>query len=102
MQTLETERLKYWAEVIMLDPRFCGATGQGAYWAVASEQVNQAAAQILTDRETDMRLEKVAAAKRTKRTKKTATRKTENLDVEGFEPVQQALDLGSEDSSEQN
>ena len=37
MQTLETERLKYWAEVIMLDPRFCGATGQGAYWAVAND-----------------------------------------------------------------
>lgn len=34
--------------------------------------------------------------------KKTATGKTENLDEEGFEPVQQALDLGSEDSSEQN
>ena len=30
MQTLDKERLRYWAGVVMLDPRFCGATGTGA------------------------------------------------------------------------
>ena len=37
METLDKERLKYWRDVIMLDSRFCGATGEGVYWAVASE-----------------------------------------------------------------
>ena len=46
METLDKERLKYWRDVIMLDPRFCGATGEGAYWAVASEQVNQIAKEL--------------------------------------------------------
>ena len=54
MQTLETERLRYWSGVIMLDPRFCGATGQGGFWAAASDQVNQIAKDILRDR--DMRV----------------------------------------------
>ena len=43
MRTLDSDRLGYWAGVVMLDPRFCGATGTGAYSAVASECVNQAA-----------------------------------------------------------
>ena len=43
MRTFESDRLGYWANVIMLDPRFCGATGTGAYWAVASECVNEVA-----------------------------------------------------------
>ena len=47
MWTLDSDRLGYWAGVVMLDPRFCGATGQGGFGAVASECVNQAAAQIL-------------------------------------------------------
>ena len=47
MRTLDSDRLGYWARVVMLDPRFCGATGTGAYWAVASRCVNQAAAQVL-------------------------------------------------------
>ena len=50
MRTLDSGRLGYWANVVMLDPRFCGATGQGVYWAVASECVNQAAEQILAER----------------------------------------------------
>ena len=49
-ETLESDRLGYWAKVIMLDPRFCGATGTGAYWAVASECVNEIAVQILRER----------------------------------------------------
>ena len=50
MRTLDSDRLGYWAGVVVLDPRFCEATGTGAYWAVASECVNQAVAQILTER----------------------------------------------------
>ena len=50
MRTLDSDRLGYWAGVVMLDPRFCGATGTGAYSAVASECVNQAAKQILRER----------------------------------------------------
>ena len=37
MRTLDSDLLGYWAGVVMLDPRFCGASGTGAYWAVASE-----------------------------------------------------------------
>ena len=37
----------YWRQVVMIDHRWCGATGQGAYWAVASEAVNNAAAKVL-------------------------------------------------------
>ena len=47
MRTLDSDRLGYWVGAVMLDPRFCGETGTGAYWAVASECVNQVAAQIL-------------------------------------------------------
>ena len=128
MEKLDTERLKYWAGVKMLDSRFCGATGEGAYWAVASKAVNDIARQLLSDRDCDFRMEVVAQfkdreeplkaeelktvqeqveakakakSKRAKRTKKAATEKKENLEAEGFEPVQQsALDLGSENSNE--
>ena len=45
----DTGRLRYWAQVTMLDGRFCGATGTGAYWAVASRLVNeQARAELRT------------------------------------------------------
>ena len=47
-ETFESDRLGYWANVIMLDPRFCGATGTGAYWAVASECVNEVAKESAT------------------------------------------------------
>ena len=63
MQTLDKERLRYWAGVVMLDPRFCGATGEGAYWAVASEQVNQVAKEILVERDCKFRMEAVAQFK---------------------------------------
>ena len=35
--------LDYWAHVMMIDTRWCGATGTGAYWAVASRCVNEIA-----------------------------------------------------------
>lgn len=60
MQTLKTERLRYWAKVVMLDPRFSGATGAGAYWAVASEQVKELARDILRERDCELRLALVA------------------------------------------
>ena len=47
MRTLDNDRLGYWAGVVMLDPRFCGATGTGAFWAVASRIVNEVAKEIL-------------------------------------------------------
>ena len=39
-----------WSEVVMIDSRFCGATGQGGYWAKASEAVNRIALGILNRR----------------------------------------------------
>ena len=39
----ETGRLRYWAGVTMLDGRWCGASGAGGYWAVASRLVNEQA-----------------------------------------------------------
>ena len=63
MQTLDKERLRYWAGVVMLDPRFCGATGTGAYWSVASEQVNEVAKELLRERDCEFRTEAVAQFK---------------------------------------
>ena len=39
----DTARLRYWAGVAMIDPRWFGGTGEGAYWAVASRLVNEQA-----------------------------------------------------------
>ena len=47
----------------MLDPRFCGATGQGGFGAVASECVNEVAAQILRERRLEERIRKVLEAR---------------------------------------
>lgn len=47
MQGLSVDRLQYWAYVVMIDPRWSGATGQGAYWAVASRVVNEIAQECL-------------------------------------------------------
>ena len=41
--TLDTGRLRYWATVAMIDDGWCGATGTGAYWAVAGRVVNEIA-----------------------------------------------------------
>lgn len=40
----DTGRLRYWAGATMIDGRWCGASGAGGYWAVASRLVNEAAA----------------------------------------------------------
>ena len=37
----DTGRLRYWAGVTMIDGRWCGASGAGGYWAVASRLVNE-------------------------------------------------------------
>ena len=57
LETLDSERLRYWAKVVMLDSRWCGATGQGGYWAVASRCVNEAAREIIRERDCEFRME---------------------------------------------
>ena len=47
MVTLEIPRLLYWASVIMIDHRWCGATGANHFWAVASRVINETAVEIL-------------------------------------------------------
>ena len=51
LDKLDDHALMLWANVAMIDHRFCGATGTGAYWAVASRAVNDAAQAILEDRD---------------------------------------------------
>ena len=46
----ETGRLRYWAQVVMIDGRWCGATGAGGYWAAASDIVNREAVAELARR----------------------------------------------------
>ena len=53
METLGVGELDYWRRVVMIDHRWSGATGQGAFWAVASGAVNDIAADILEDRRTE-------------------------------------------------
>ena len=43
LEGTEPGRLRYWAGVTMIDGRYCGASGTGAYWAVASRLVNEQA-----------------------------------------------------------
>ena len=50
MKDLSMGELNIWATAIMIDHRWCGATGQGAYWAVASELCNEAALDELRTR----------------------------------------------------
>ena len=47
---LDDDALRLWAGALMIDKRWCGATGTGAYWAVASEEVNRAAGYIVEER----------------------------------------------------
>lgn len=49
MATLKWSRLFYWRDIILIDPRWCGASGTGAYIAVASRIVNETAAAILKE-----------------------------------------------------
>ena len=57
MQTVDTGRLRYWAGVVMLrNPTAeAGATGTGAFWAVASRIVNEIAVEILQERAKEFR-----------------------------------------------
>ena len=43
LEGTDTARLRYWAVCTMIDGGWCGASGTGAYWAVASGLVNEAA-----------------------------------------------------------
>ena len=47
----------------MLDCRFCGATGEGAFWAVASRCVNEIAKELLRERDCEFRMEVVSQFK---------------------------------------
>ena len=51
LDELDDEALELWAGVVMVDRRWCGATGEGAYHAVASKAVNDVAAAILVERQ---------------------------------------------------
>lgn len=51
MENLDARALRYWAYVVMIDDRWCGATGQGGFWAVASRCVNEEAKAIILGRE---------------------------------------------------
>lgn len=55
LREVDTGRLRYWAVVLMIDPRWCGATGTGAYWAVASRCVNEDARAVLAERAAEWR-----------------------------------------------
>ena len=48
---LSSETLLYWAGVVMIDSRFCGASGTGAYIAVASRCCNEDASEVLRERQ---------------------------------------------------
>ena len=50
MKDLSMGELNVWATAIMIDHRWCGATGTGAYRAVASRLCNEAAAAELRTR----------------------------------------------------
>ena len=50
MRPLPMERLNYWRRIDMISPKWQGATGGGHKWAVASEEVNNAAAAELQRR----------------------------------------------------
>ena len=50
MQSLDNGELLYWKDVLMIRPEFSGATGQGAYIAVASRVVNEVATSVLEQR----------------------------------------------------
>ena len=43
LEGTDTGRLRFWSGVVMLDGRYCGASGAGGYWAVAARLVNEQA-----------------------------------------------------------
>ena len=50
LQGEDTGRLRYWASVTMIDPRFNGASGQGGVWGAASREVGERAMALLRRR----------------------------------------------------
>ena len=60
LQTLDSGRLRYWASIMLISPAplpvYCGATGTGAYIAVASRVVNEISQEILDFRASLWRL----------------------------------------------
>ena len=56
LQTLDSGRLRYWASIMLIDPKYCGATGAGAYIAVASRVVNELSRELLCFRASLWRL----------------------------------------------
>ena len=50
LSKLDSGTLRYWACVVMIDPRWCGATGHGGFWAAASHMVNELALELLAER----------------------------------------------------
>ena len=51
----DSAHLRYWAQCLMLDPRWCGATGQGGYWAHATVMVNRLSQEIIQERGNEFR-----------------------------------------------
>ena len=51
LRELDGDALRRWADVVMIDARFCGATGQGGFWAKASDAVNRLAKELLNERQ---------------------------------------------------
>ena len=60
LEAIDSARLRYWASVVVIDHRWCGATGQGGFWAVASRCVNEEAQAILRKRSTGRTLFEVS------------------------------------------
>ena len=50
LEEQESCHLRFWAQVLMLDPRWCGATGKGGFWAHATMMVNELSVGILRER----------------------------------------------------
>lgn len=50
MDTLDLGQLNYWSQVILIDSHFSGATGEGAWIAVATDEINSIAKELLKTR----------------------------------------------------
>ena len=50
MRTLNEKEIAVWRSAIMIDRRWCGATGQGGFWAAASGVCNTLAWKVWEER----------------------------------------------------
>ena len=50
LEKQDPAHLRFWAQVPILDMRWSGATGQGGYWAVATQAVNDVSADLMRQR----------------------------------------------------